>query len=70
MPIHGTYTVNDKKEHDNLHLLFEQGVLHSCWCNCRRCWNSQRVMGTCYQDPNNSQYLSQTFSVRPVPARV
>ena len=69
MPIHGTYTVNDKKEHDNLHHLFVEGILRSCWCNCRRCWNSQKVMGICWFDPNNSQRLSETFPARQLSLR-
>lgn len=65
MPKHGTYTVNNTKDHDNLHELFLQGILGSCWCACRKCWNSQKVMGTCYQDFRNSQRLSEIPIIGP-----
>lgn len=54
MPIHGTLMANDKKEHDGLHHLFMAGVLSSCWCTCRRCWDSQKVYGICFNDINTS----------------
>lgn len=50
MPIHGTMTPNEKKEHDDLHKLFVDGVLSRCYCTCKQCWHSQKVQPICYDD--------------------
>jgi hypothetical protein len=60
MPIHGTMLANSVKEHDNLHQLFMDGVLSSCWCLCQRCWQSQLVYGICRFDPHRGAILAAT----------
>jgi len=60
MPVHGTLLANGVKNHDNLHQLFIDGFLSSCWCLCQLCWNSQRVYGTCRHDPNRTAILAET----------
>jgi hypothetical protein len=63
MPIHGTLMENTRKEHDNLHQLFIDGVLSACWCECKRCWNSQKVMGICFQDRTQTAHNVRTIII-------
>ena len=60
MPKNSTIGPNDKKEHDNLHTLFVQDVLCSCWCTCRRCWDPQKVFSICINDPNRTSIQAES----------